>query len=119
MLEWLRNKKSESLMKKGEEAFAEGEVETALKFCEQMIGRGYSGGWELKALILASQGRRLWQACRTCEACCDTGRHYGDNDTDFKPKLLGLRSFLHGWPLAHEIQAASLPFDTPLYPLIR
>ena len=44
-------------MKKGEEAFAEGEVETALKFCEQMIGRGYSGGWELKALILASQGK--------------------------------------------------------------
>ena len=57
MLEWLRHKKSESLMKKGEEAFAEGEVETALKFCERMIGRGYSGGWELKALILASRGK--------------------------------------------------------------
>ena len=56
MWEKLRLKKSEALMQKGEEAFQRGEIGLAFDLCSQMIDRGYSGGWELKAMICASQG---------------------------------------------------------------
>ena len=55
LVQALFGKRSESVMEEAEQQFADGNLDRASELCETLIKRGYSGGWELKAQVLASQ----------------------------------------------------------------
>lgn len=49
-------KKSEALGSVGKQLFRRGEEALALEYAQKLIGKGYSGGRELKALVQSSRG---------------------------------------------------------------
>ena len=49
---------SERLFDQAKDALAAGNYSEALALCQQLIERGYSGGWELKAQVLSAQGQK-------------------------------------------------------------